>query len=97
MSQSMIALLSDTDARVILGLMVAIPATLSAVAAIYAAKANAKLKRNGGSTPADAINRIEASVDRLHQRHDLLSNRLDQLEDYVTNPPATGHTRRSKP
>ena len=75
----MVAFISETDARVLLGLFIGVPATVSATAAVYAAKANRKLKRNGGSTPADAIDRIEVAVKDL-------SSRMSAVEDYITNP-----------
>jgi hypothetical protein len=55
-----------------------------------------KLKPNGGTSPLDAINRIERKVDGLYAKHDEHARRLEQLEEYVTNPPAGGHVRRRK-
>lgn len=73
------AFISDVDARVILGLFAGVPATLSAIAAVYAARANRALRPNGGSSAVDAINRIETVVHNL-------ADRMTAVEDYITNP-----------
>ena len=84
--QTMVAVLSEVDARVIIALFVAVPGALAGVAAIYAAQAkkqaaeaNLRLQRNGGSTPADGLFRIEQKLDEL-------GGRVTTLEDYITNP-----------
>ena len=70
------AVLGDNDAKVVLGLIAAIPTTLTAFAGYQAAmarrEARQQMQANGGSTMRDAIDRIE--------------KRLTLIEDYITNP-----------
>jgi hypothetical protein len=85
-AQTLLAVLSEVDARVIMGLFVMVPAALAGLAAVYAAQAkkqaaeaNSRLQRNGGTTPADGLFRIEQKLDDY-------GSRLTTLEDYITNP-----------
>jgi hypothetical protein len=48
--------------------------------------AASEYRPNGGATLRDAIDRVEASVERLHVRHDHLSDRITLIEDHVTTP-----------
>ena len=72
----LIGVLGETDAKVLLGLFVAIPSTLAAWAGYQSAMARRDARRqmvpNGGSSMRDAIDRIE--------------KRLTLIEDYITNP-----------
>ena len=83
---TLVGVLSEVDAKVIIALFVMVPGALAGTAALYAAQAkkqaaeaNLRLQRNGGSTPADAIDRIEKKLDNYGER-------LTTLEDYITNP-----------
>jgi hypothetical protein len=89
----MVAVFSQPDAIVWAAFAAVIPATVAAVLSYLNGR---KLRENGGSSPVDAINRIEKSVNGLHKRHDELAARIDQLEDFVTNPPAQGHGHRKR-
>lgn len=82
-----IGVLSEIDAKVIIAAFVAIPGSLAGLAAVLAAQAkkqaaeaNSRLQRNGGSTPADGLFRIEQKLDDYGKR-------LTTLEDYITKPP----------
>jgi hypothetical protein len=89
----MVAVFSQPDAIVWAAFAAVIPATVAAVLSFLNGR---KLRENGGSSPVDAINRIERKVDGLYAKHDEHARRLEQLEEYVTNPPAGGHVRRRK-
>lgn len=73
---SFVALVNDTDAKVLMALFVAIPSTLAAFSGYQSAMARRdaakQMAKNGGSTMRDAIDRIE--------------KRLTLIEDYITNP-----------
>ena len=73
---SFVALVGETDARVLLGLFVAIPSTLAAWAGYQSAMARRdarkQMEANGGSSMRDAFDRIE--------------KRLTLIEEYITNP-----------
>lgn len=45
-----------------------------------------QLRPNGGSSLRDAVDRMERKVDRMHDRHDTLAERIYLLEDYITKP-----------
>lgn len=89
----MIAVFSQPDAVILAALAAAVPATIAAISSVRNGRA---MKPNGGSSPLDAINRIERKVDGLYEKHAEHAARLDQLEEYVTNPPAVGHIRKRK-
>jgi hypothetical protein len=44
----------------------------------------AEVRPNGGSSLRDAIDRMERMMDRLHERHDRLTERIYLIEDTVT-------------
>ncbi len=73
---NVVAVLTQTDAQVVLGLLIAIPATISAFAGYQSAmarrEARQQMEKNGGSTLRDALDRIE--------------KRLTALEDFITDP-----------
>jgi hypothetical protein len=73
---NLVAVLTQTDAQVVLGLLIAIPATISAFAGYQSAmarrEARKQMERNGGSSLRDALDRIE--------------KRLTALEDFITDP-----------
>lgn len=57
------------------------------VRASKAAKVSAaELRPNGGKSMRDAIDRMERKVDRMHDRHDTLAERIYLLEDFITKP-----------
>lgn len=57
------------------------------VRASKTAKASvAELRPNGGKSMRDAIDRMERKVDRMHDRHDHLAQRIYLLEDFITKP-----------
>lgn len=87
----MLAVFSQPDALVLVALVAAVGGWVQSYLN------GRKLKPNGGSSPLDAINRIETKVDGLYLKHAEHAARLDQLEEYVTNPPAQGHIRRRNP
>lgn len=72
----LVGVLGETDAKVILGLFVAVPSAIAAWGGYQSAmarrEATKQLTANGGSSMRDAIDRIE--------------KRLTSLEDYITNP-----------
>lgn len=78
-----VGVLGETDAKVLLGLFVAIPATLAAWSGYQSAmarrEARQQMQANGGATIRDALNRLEDG-----QRH--IVERLTLVEDYITNP-----------
>ena len=88
-----VAVFSQPDALVLAAFAAAIPAT---VAAVFSYLNGRKLKPNGGSSPVDAINEIRTDVKKLGTDVTALHSRVDQLEEFVTNPPASGHVRRNK-
>jgi hypothetical protein len=45
-----------------------------------------QFKPNGGSSLRDAVDRLEYKVDKLHDRHDHLADRILLIEDHVTKP-----------
>lgn len=47
---------------------------------------SAEVRPNGGASLRDAIDRVETTLKRLHERHDKLAERLYLIEDYVTRP-----------
>ena len=47
-------------------------------------------KPNGGSSLYDLSARVERKLDRLHERHDQLAERIYLIEDYVTKPKGKG-------
>lgn len=44
----------------------------------------AEVRPNGGSSLRDAVDRMERMMDRLHERHDRLTERIYLIEDTVT-------------
>lgn len=93
MALEMVAVFSQPDALVWAAFAAAIPATVAAVLSYMNGR---KLRANGGSSPVDAINRIEKSVNAVAADVTALHARVDQLEEFVTNPPAAGHVRRKR-
>lgn len=55
-------------------------------AAVVAKRTSSEYRPNGGATIRDAIDRVESSIEKLHQRHDHLSSRITAIEDHVTTP-----------
>ena len=73
---NMVAVLTQTDAQVVLGFLVAVPSTIAAWGGYQSAmarrEARKQMEKNGGSSLRDALDRIE--------------KRLTALEDYITDP-----------
>lgn len=76
---TMTGFISQVDANLFLGLWVGLPAVLTAISAWNSRQTKKALRPNGGSSPMDAINRIEGAVKDL-------SKRMTAVEDYITNP-----------
>ena len=87
----MIALLENADAMFLAAVVPVLIAQLFSIrqgrktshAALEAAQ---QLKSNGGSSMYDLAQRMERKLDRLHQRHDELAERIYLIEDHVTLP-----------
>jgi len=45
-----------------------------------------QFRPNGGSSLRDAVDRLEFKLDKLHDRHDHLADRILLIEDHVTKP-----------
>ena len=86
----MLAVFSQADALIVVAIIT------SSFGAIQSILNGRKLKPNGGSSPVDALNRIERDVKEVAADVKQLHVRVDQLEEFVTNPPASGHIRRRK-
>lgn len=87
----MVAVFSQPDAIVWAAIAASVPAT---VAAVLSYRNGKQLKSNGGSSARDALDRIERDVKAVATDVTKLHGRVDQLEEFVTNPPAVGHVRR---
>ena len=81
-----------------------IVSVVSAIAALKAKSNSEQLKRNGGSSVADAVARTEATLEKVaavqvNQSHELaaVNQRLKHLEDsMVTTREEIGEERRSR-
>lgn len=86
----MTAWISSADATV---LAAVVPVVIIQSVALYQSRKArldskvlaAEVRPNGGSSLRDAIDRMERMMDRLHERHDRLTERIYLIEDTVTH------------
>ena len=77
--RDLLAVVGDTDARILLGVVTGLPAIIAAFGAYNSRKTRKELKPNGGASAMDKLNRIDGAVKDL-------SSRMSAVEDYITNP-----------